>query len=358
MSENKPKIGITIGDLNGIGIEVIIKTFSDERMYDHCTPILYGSSKAISYHRNVYKQHDFNYNIISGPEKAKANAFNIINCWEEQVNFNLGVPDKTHGVYSLKSLVSAAYDIEQGKIDAIVTAPVNKKNISLAQEGFTGQTEFFADKFKAKDNLMMMVSDNMKVALVTNHVPVKDICSYITGEHIMSKLKLMSDSLKRDYLIDKPKIAVLALNPHAGDEGVIGSEDDDIVRPVIKAANEIGNILAFGPYAADGFFGSATYTNFDGILAMYHDQGLVPFKAMSFGTGVNYTGGLPFVRTSPDHGTAYDIAGKFIANHESFQKAIFTALDVLKNRRNFDEMHENPVERNAHKLKDERIHSR
>ncbi len=358
MERIKPKIGITTGDLNGIGLEVLIKTFEDKRMLQSCTPILYGSSKSLSYHRNVFKKHDFKYNIISTPEKCKNDAFNIINCWEEQVDINLGVPDVKHGLYSLKALEAVAYDISQNKIDAIITLPVNKKHISTEKPQFTGQTEFFSEKFETKESLMMLVSDNIKVALVTNHVPVKDIASHITGDKIMTKLKLMDESLKRDFNINGPKIAVLALNPHAGDEGLIGSEDDNIVRPVIKDANEKENILAFGPFAADGFFGSGNFRNFDGILAMYHDQGLVAFKALSFGEGVNFTAGLPYVRTSPDHGTAYNIAGKFIANHESFQKAVFMAQDILKNRAAYDDMHSNPIERNALKLREERIDER
>jgi len=358
MERTKPIIGITTGDLNGIGMEVLIKTFEDERMLNSCIPILYGSSKSLSYHRNVYKKHEFKYNIVSSAEKCKSGTFNVVNCWEEQVDINLGVPDEKHGLYALKALEAVAYDISQGKIDAIITLPVNKKHISLERPMFTGQTEFFSEKFDTKESLMMLVSENIKVALVTNHLPISDIVDHITGDKIMAKLKLMDHSLKRDFNINGPKIAVLALNPHAGDDGLIGTEDDNIVRPVIKDASENENILAFGPYAADGFFGSGNYRNFDGILAMYHDQGLVAFKALSFGEGVNFTAGLPYVRTSPDHGTAYNIAGKFIANHESFQKSVFMALDILKNRNTYDEMHANPIERNALKLREERIDER
>lgn len=351
-----PKIGISIGDLNGIGLEVVMKTFSDERLYNYCIPILYGSSKALSYHRNVYKNQEFKFNIISDAEKAKPDIFNIVNCWEEQVALNLGVPDESHGLYALKALEAVAEDIKKGKIDAIITAPVNKKHISLEKPDFTGQTEFFEEKFGAKESLMMLVSDTIKVALVTNHLPLRDVAENVTAERIMNKLKLMDESLRRDYMHDKPRIAVLALNPHAGDEGVIGTEDEDIIRPLVKVAQEKERILAFGPYAADGFFGSGMFKNFDGILAMYHDQGLVPFKALSFGEGVNFTAGLPYVRTSPDHGTAYDIAGKFIAEHDSFQKAVFTALDILKNRKKHDEMYSDPLEQStSKKLREERI---
>lgn len=347
----KPKIGISTGDLNGIGIEVVMKTFEDERMFDYCIPILYGSSKALSYHRNVYKKEDFKYNIINHPDSAKEGILNVLNCWEEQISLNLGIPDETQGIYSLKALEQVAQDIKKDLIDIIITAPVNKKHISISKPGFSGQTEFFQQEFGAKESLMMLVSDTMRMGLVTNHVPIKDVVSTLSAELIVKKIKMMNRSLKRDFLIDRPKIAVLALNPHAGDEGVIGFEDDDLIRPVIKVTNENEQVMVFGPYAADGFFGSSTYRQFDGILAMYHDQGLVPFKALSFGQGVNFTAGLPYVRTSPDHGTAYDIAGKMIAEHDSFRKAVFDGIDILNNREKFDEMHENPLDKMSKKLR-------
>jgi len=346
---NKPIIGISTGDLNGIGLEVVIKTFEEERMFNICTPILYGSSRALSYHRNVYQKEEFKFNIINRTDRAKESVLNVLNCWEESVNISLGIPDEKHGIYALKALDGVAGDIVKGNIDAIITAPVNKKHINVVAPGFTGQTEFFQEKFGCKDSLMMLVSDTMRMGLVTNHVPIREVSDKITPEQISLKVRLMNESLKRDFMIDRPKIAVLALNPHAGDEGIIGSEDDDLVRPTVKRISKEENILVFGPYAADGFFGSGTYRQFDGILAMYHDQGLVPFKALSFGQGVNFTAGLPHVRTSPDHGTAYDIAGKLIADHESFRTAVFMAVDVLKNRFKYDDMHANPLERTSHK---------
>lgn len=346
---NKPIIGISTGDLNGIGLEVVIKTFEDERMFDLCIPVLYGSSRALSYHRNVYQKEDFKFNIVNRIDRSKEYVMNVLNCWEESVNISLGIPDKNHGVYALKALEGVANDIVKGHIDAIITAPVNKKHINAVVPGFTGQTEFFQEKFGSTESLMMLVSDTMRMGLITNHVPIKEVSTKITSEQIALKVRLMNESLKRDFMIDRPKIAVLALNPHAGDEGIIGHEDDDLVRPTVKKINEDENILVFGPYAADGFFGSGTFRQFDGILAMYHDQGLVPFKALSFGQGVNFTAGLPHVRTSPDHGTAYDIAGKMVADHESFRTAVFMAVDVLKNRRQYDEMHANPLERTSHK---------
>lgn len=348
---SKPKIGISTGDLNGIGIEVVIKTFEDERMFDHCVPILYGSSKALSYHRNVYKKEEFKYNIINNPDKSKEGVLNVLNCWEEQTNISLGIPDDTQGIYSFKALEQVAQDIKKGMIDAIITAPVNKKHISLVKPGFSGQTEFFAEAFGVEESLMMLVSNSMRMGLVTNHLPINKIVEAINPELIVKKIKLMNRALIRDFMIDRPKIAVLALNPHAGDEGVIGSEDDDLIRPVIKVTNENENILVYGPYAADGFFGSGTYRQFDGILAMYHDQGLIPFKTLSFGQGVNFTAGLPYVRTSPDHGTAYDIAGKMLADHDSFRKAVFDAIDIINNRAKFDEMNANPLDKMSKKLR-------
>jgi len=345
-NNRKPILGISIGDMNGIGVEVILKTFSDERMFDYCTPIVYGSSKAVSYHRNVYKMDDFQYKTIKYADRYEEGVLNVINCWEEQVTLSLGKSDAKHGVYALRALEDVATDLQQGKLDAVITAPINKYHISLVEDDFRGQTEFFATKFGVKQSLMMLVSDVMRMALVTNHVPISEVASKLSNELIYSKINLLSEALRRDFMVDKPKIAVLALNPHAGDEGLIGKEDDDMIRPVVKYANERG-VLVFGPYAADGFFGTGVYRQFDGILAMYHDQGLVPFKALSFGQGVNFTAGLPIVRTSPDHGTAYDIAGKFIAEHESFRKAVFMALDIAKNRKQYDEMHENTLQKQS-----------
>lgn len=343
---NKPIIGISIGDMNGIGIEVILKTFADERMFDLCIPIVYGASKAISYHRNVYGMNDFEYKTIRYADRCEEGTLNVINCWEEQVTLSLGKSDEQQGIYSYRALEAVAKDLQQGKVDSVVTAPINKYHISLVEPDFKGQTEFFAQQFGVNNSLMMLVSDVMKMALVTNHVPVSKIADNITNELVYSKIHLLNESLVRDFMLDRPKIAVLALNPHAGDEGLIGREDDDIIRPVVKYANEQG-ILVYGPYAADGFFGTRLHQKFDGILAMYHDQGLIPFKALSFGQGVNFTAGLPIVRTSPDHGTAYDIAGKFIAEHESFRKAIFMAIDVARNRKEYDEMHANPLKKQS-----------
>lgn len=337
MSQNKPKIGISIGDVNGIGIEVVLKTFSDERMLEMCTPIVYGSSKAMSYHKNALGLDNVQYNVISGPEKARSRALNVLNCWTEEVKITIGNPDKATGAFALKALEAVNYDVTQGKIDAIITAPINKKHLSTESKPFTGQTEFFTKRQSADESLMFLLSENLKVGLATNHVPVKNIVQNISVEGILRKLRIMNNSLKKDFLIPVPRIAVLAVNPHAGDEGIIGNEDAEIVSPAVKKAKD-EKIMVFGPYAADGFFGSGAYTNFDAILGMYHDQGLIPFKALTFGHGVNYTAGLRIVRTSPDHGTAYDIAGKGIASEESFRQAVYTAIDILNNRDRFTDM--------------------
>ncbi len=342
MNKNIPKLGITIGDLNGIGVEVVMKTFADKRILKMCTPIIYGSSKALSYHRNIYGMDNFKYDIIDSVEDANAGAVNVINCWEDPVPLRIGYPDKTLGQFAMRSLKAAAYDVVQGRIQGVITAPVNKAHLCTDSKKFVGQTEFFSEACGGRESMMFLVSDSIKVGLVTNHIPISAVSSAITKELILKKMSIMNKSLQQDFMLQRPKIAVLALNPHAGDEGLIGTEDDDIVGPAVQDAKEMG-ILAFGPYAADGFFGSGTYRQFDGILSMYHDQGLVPFKSLSFGHGVNVTTGLPIVRTSPDHGTAYNIAGKNIANSDSFREAVYMALDIHRNRETYKEMQENPL---------------
>jgi len=337
-----PRIGITIGDLNGIGVEVIMKTFIDKRVLEMCTPIIYGSSKALSYHRNIFQMEEFKYNIVSSVEDARAGAVNVVNCWDEPVPLKIGQPDRTLGQYAMRSLKAAAYDVVQGRIQAVVTAPVNKSHLCTDSKVFYGQTEFFSEACGGRNSMMFLVSADLKVGLVTNHIPISAVSAALSQELILKKLQIMNTALQEDFLLQRPKIAVLALNPHAGDEGLIGSEDDDIVGPAVKQAKENG-LLVFGPYAADGFFGSGTHRQFDAILSMYHDQGLVPFKALSFGHGVNVTCGLPIVRTSPDHGTAYNIAGKNVANPDSFREAVYMAIDIYRNRQSFQDMRENRV---------------
>ena len=341
----KPLIGITMGDVNGIGIELIIKIFSDARMLDYCTPVIYGSSRILSYYRKVLKAENFTYNVINSIERAKTGTCNVLNCWTEEVPINIGKARPEVGKYALRALESTVYDLTEGKLAAMVTAPVNKSLINTAILTFIGHTEYITQKFDDAESLMFLVSDNLKVGLVTNHVPVQEVEEHIDKERILQKLQLMYQSLERDFGVNRPKIAVLSLNPHAGDGGLLGKADDEIIKPLVERENKKG-MPVYGPYAADGFFGAGLYKQFDGVLAMYHDQGLIPFKLLSFGEGVNFTAGLPIVRTSPDHGTAYDLVGKNIASPDSFRRAIFLAMDIVKKRTEYDELTANPLQKN------------
>lgn len=346
--KEKIRVGITQGDINGIGLEVIIKAFQDPMMYDLCLPILYGSTRAIGYHKKAIEQEDFNYQRIDSADQAHPRKFNLINCINDEPKIDLGQSTTDGGRFAHESLKAAAADLKAGKIDVVVTAPVDKHSLDLVGFGYPGQTEFFTDAFDAKESLMILVGEKLKVALVTGHVPVKDIAANLTKEKIVKKLKLFNASLKQDFGICKPKIAVLSLNPHAGDGGLIGKEDEEIIKPALQEA-EKQNIFVQGPYPADGLFGSQNYAQFDGILAMYHDQGLAPFKALSFGGGVNFTAGLPVIRTSPDHGTAYDIAGKGQASPDSFRQAIYAACDIYRLRNEYKELTANPLKQGVYK---------
>lgn len=337
-------IGISQGDFNGIGIEVIIKTFLDNRMMEHCTPILYSSSKVVSFHRKALNLGQFNFAQSRTIDKIQWNTFNIINCWEDDPVVQLGLSTEAGGKYALQSLYAAVNDLKSGRINALITAPINKKNCNSESFPFMGQTQYLAGQAGVNDHLMLMCSENLKVGLVTEHIPVSEVARHITKESILSKLEIMKQSLVRDFGIDKPKIAVLSLNPHAGDDGLIGREDLDIIKPAIGEAKS-KNIFAMGPYPADGLFGSGNYSKFDAVLAMYHDQGLVPFKALCFSSGVNFTAGLPFVRTSPDHGTGFDIAGKNVAMEDSFREAVYLALDILHKRELNRELSSNPLKK-------------
>jgi len=341
MSE-KLKVGISIGDINGIGMEVIIKSLLNNRVLDYFTPIVYGNTKNASFHRKANNINDFSFNVIQHPEQANPKRPNMINVWQEDVKIVLGEENEIGGKYAFLSLERAVEDLHAGKLDALVTAPINKHNIQREGFQFPGHTEYLQSKAGADDVLMFMVSEDLRVGVVTGHVPVKDIVTHISAEAILKKLRLMHTSLKTDFWIQKPKIAVLGLNPHAGDNGIIGTEDVEIIRPAIEKANEEG-IFCFGPYPADGFFASDTYTKFDAVLAMYHDQGLIPFKHIADRKGVNYTAGLPFVRTSPDHGTGYDIAGKDLALPDSFLEALFLAVHIVNNRREQADLSANPL---------------
>ncbi len=341
MSE-RLKIGISIGDVNGIGLEIIIKALSDNHIFEHFTPIVYGHTKIASFHRRNIVGNELNFNVIGHPSQANPKRANMINCWEEDVKVELGEATATGGKYAFLSLEKATNDLISGDIDALITAPINKDNIQSEQFNFPGHTEYLQQRDGAADSLMFLVSDTLRVGVVTGHIPIAKVAESISVDKILAKLRLMDASLRKDFWIRKPKIAVLGLNPHAGDNGLIGKEDLDINVPALNAARE-NNILAFGPYAADGFFANAGYLQFDAVLAMYHDQGLIPFKQVAFEQGVNFTAGLSFVRTSPDHGTAYDIAGKNKASEISFREALYTAAHIVKYRRETAELNENPL---------------
>jgi len=339
---NKIKIGISIGDVNGIGLEVILKTLSENRLLDYCTPIVYGHTKVASYHRKALGINDLVFNVIANTEAANPKKANLINCWEEDVKIDLGVSNETGGKYALLSLEKATEDLLNGHLDALVTAPINKHNIQSETFQFPGHTEYLQQKSGSGDVLMFMISEGLRVGVVTGHIPLGQVPQSITKEKIVRKLLLMNESLKKDFWIEKPKIAVLGLNPHAGDNGLLGTEEGDVVAPAVQQAFDKG-VICFGPYPADGFFGNGTYKQFDAVLAMYHDQGLIPFKTIAFGAGVNYTAGLKFVRTSPDHGTGYDIAGKNTADPSSFIEAIFAATHIVKCRREQEELLKNQL---------------
>ncbi len=339
---DKIKIGISIGDINGIGLEVIIKTFADTRMLNYCTPIVYGHSKIASYYRKTIGLNDFSFNVIQLASQANPKRANIINCWNEDVKITPGEANETGGKYAFISLEKATDDLLSGEIEALITAPINKKTIQSDHFHFPGHTEYIQSRTNGEDSLMFMINDELKIGVATGHIPVSEVSKNINKEGLLSKLKLMNESLKTDFWVEKPKIAVLGLNPHAGDNGLIGSEEIEIIQPAIEMANENG-VFAFGPYPADGFFGGQQYHQFDAILAMYHDQGLIPFKQVAFHNGVNFTAGLPIVRTSPDHGTAFDIAGKNLASEQSFREAIFSAINIVKRRKEQHELLSNTL---------------
>lgn len=339
--EKKIRLGITHGDFNGISYEIIIKSLADNRILDFFTPIVYGLSRVMSYNRKNLNLNSFNYNTIGNSVSARNNKINLVNINEEEIKIEYGKSDPIAGKYAHIALDRAVKDLKDNKIDVIVTAPINKENIQSERFTFPGHTEYFAKEFETNDYLMLMVSDTLRIGTVTGHVPLKEVPSLLTEELLINKIKVLENSLKLDFGITKPKIAILGLNPHAGENGNIGTEEKDIIAPSIVSAKKKG-ILAFGPFPADGFF-ATEYPKYDAILAMYHDQGLIPFKTLAFNNGVNYTAGLPYVRTSPAHGTAYDMAGKNSASAESMQSAMYLAIDIHRNRMNFKEMNNNPL---------------
>lgn len=340
----KPIIGITTGDLNGIGLEIIIKTFSDTRMLDHCVPVIFASNKAINYYRRIVSDHPFNFSSIKNFQQLNPKQVNVFNCWEEEVAIHPGMLTDIGGKYAVRSLQVAAQCLKDGDIQAMVTAPIHKSNTQIPDFHYTGHTPFLKEKFEAKDVLMLLFDQDFRVALVTEHIPVSEIASHITAAKLQAKLHLLEESLVKDFGIDRPKIAVLGLNPHCGDQGLTGKEDMDVIKPVVDQLMEKGSMV-FGPYSADAFFARRHDRKFDAVLAMYHDQGLIPFKSLSHGEGVNFTAGLRVVRTSPDHGVAFDIAGKNEASPDSMREAVFQAITILRNRANYAEYTANPLQR-------------
>jgi 4-hydroxythreonine-4-phosphate dehydrogenase len=330
-TSDKPTIGITLGDYNGIGPEVILKTIGDSRITKICTPVIYGSNRILLKYKKLLELEEITFQPAKSIENIIPKKINVINCWEDDLEIEPGKVTTEAG--RCASLNKATEDILAKKIDAIVTAPINKKNIQSPDFKFAGHTEYFAAKDTATEHLMLMVSDTLRVGVVTGHIPLGDVKQKLTKEGILAKINILYKSLKNDFQIPKPRIALLGLNPHAGEEGLLGTEEKDFIAPLVEELKNKG-ILMYGPLAADGFFGSGHFKKFDGVLAMYHDQGLIPFKTLSFEQGVNFTAGLSFARTSPDHGTAYDLAGKGIASESSFREAIYLAIDIVKNRKN------------------------
>jgi len=338
----KPVIGFSCGDVNGIGIELIIKSLTDNRINDLCVPVIFASNKCVNFYRKVLPDINFSYQAIKDFSKINLKQINVYNCWDEEVHITPGQLTEAGGRYALISLQQSVQALKAGQVQALVTAPVHKHNIQSDTFNYSGHTPYLKAMFDVPEVVMLMTSSNLRVALVTEHLPVKEVAERITKDNIVSKLKVLHASLQKDFGIDKPKMAVLGLNPHAGDEGLIGTEEETIIKPAVKDLRQ-QNMLVFGPYSADAFFARGHYEQFDAVLAMYHDQGLIPFKSLAIGEGINYTAGLPVIRTSPDHGTAFDIAGKGKADHGSFLEAIFVAVDIIRRRAGYEENRKNPL---------------
>ncbi|OAV71709.1 4-hydroxythreonine-4-phosphate dehydrogenase 2 [Bacteroidales bacterium Barb4] len=344
MEERMIKAGITCGDTNGIGCEVILKTFADAHITELCTPVIYGSTKAFAHYRKLLELPPVNMSTISRAEDAGGNRVNVINCIDEDLPIAPAKSTPQAGLAAFKALEEAVKDLKEGRIDVLLTAPINKHNIQSENFRFPGHTEYLEEQFGDSRHkaLMILMNERIRVALVTGHIPLSQVASALTTEDITAKLVIFNQSLKKDFRIIRPCIAVLALNPHAGENGLLGTEEQEIIAPAIAEAEKQG-VMSFGPYSADGFFGSHTFDKFDGILAMYHDQGLIPFKTLAMEDGVNYTAGLPIVRTSPAHGTAYDIAGQNKASEDSFRQALYTAIDIFRNRASYKEATAHPL---------------
>ena len=330
--QHKPIIAFTVGDINGVGPELIIKALSNKKLLSMCTPVIYGSGKLFSFYRKVTDSNDFNYKQIQSIDEVDNRKINLISCWENEIAITPGESTKEGGKASFISLKAATKHWVEGHVDALVTAPINKKNIQNEEFKFAGHTEFLTKEAGLTDSLMLMTSPNLKMGIVTEHIPLSQVAQSLTKEAIIKKATILNQTLITDFGISKPKIAILGLNPHAGDDGLIGKEEEKVITPAIEQLKR-KNLLAFGPFSADGFFGTAQYQNYDGVLAMYHDQGLIPFKTIAFEEGVNYTAGLKLIRTSPDHGTAYEVAGKGTVNIQSFLQSIYTIIDIIKNRK-------------------------
>ncbi|MEX0812368.1 MAG: 4-hydroxythreonine-4-phosphate dehydrogenase PdxA [Chitinophagales bacterium] len=346
----KVKIGISGGDFNSIAPEVTLKSFQDNRIYQFVTPLLYSSAKVMSYHKKALQLEHINHQVLNDEQKKslKEKMINVLDVFDENIIVNIGQSSKQAGANALKAIDACLNDLKDGQIDAMVTAPIDKSSIELKDKKFSGHTEYISDYFSVSESLMLLVGDRIKIGLQSNHLPLEEVAASINTGKILKKLELLNKSLERDFAIHKPKIAVFGLNPHAGDGGLLGKEEKEQIIPAIEKAKEAG-ILAFGPYPADGFMGAGSFNKFDAVLAMYHDQGLVAFKTLEFGQGVNYTAGLPFVRTSPDHGTAFDIAGKGEASPDSMRAAILLARDIVLNRKAYEESIANPLRKTAEK---------
>lgn len=346
---SKPVIGFSCGDLNGIGIELIIKMLSNTKVLDFCTPVIFCNNKAINFYKKTIGDTSFSYVLLKDTNKLNTKQVNLYNCWEEEVNITPGKIDDTIGKYAFLSLQKAVEALKEKWIDGLITLPIHKKTIQSDLFNYTGHTPFLKEAFEAKEVLMILAAENMKVAVVTEHVPIQDVVKHLSKEIILQKILLLNESLERDFNIQRPKIAILGLNPHAGDDGVIGNEEKTMIMPAIQQAKEKG-ILCFGPYSADAFFARAMYERFDAVLAMYHDQGLIPFKSLALDGGVNFSAGLSIVRTSPDHGTAFDIAGKNKANLTSSFAALFSCIDIIRNRKNYDDCRKNAMVKTSAKI--------
>lgn len=350
-------VGISHGDINGVSYEVILKTLAEPKIVENIIPVVYGSSKVAAYYRKSLDIQGVNLNIVNNISEINPKKINLINCTDDELKVELGKSTDEAGKAAFIALERATADLEAGHLHALVTAPINKKNIQTEGFHFPGHTEYLEEKFgNGSPALMLMVNDVMKIAVVTGHIPVNEIKTKLTSEKILEKIVVLNQSLKKDFMVIRPRIAILGLNPHAGDEGLIGDEETTILKPAMQEADKLG-IICVGPYPADGFFGSGTFQKFDGILAMYHDQGLIPFKTLAMENGVNFTAGLPIVRTSPAHGTAYNIAGQNIASESSFREALFMAADVVVNRRINEEISANPLktEQRSHERGGNRI---